>query len=71
MVKPKGDDCDPVGELEIAARLGVRPKTVNMWALRNLLPEPRWLVSGRPAWNWPEIEQWAVATGRLTQRGKS
>lgn len=55
----------PVGAVEIAERLAVKPETVHQWAYRGLLPEPRWTVSGRPAWNWPTIERWARETGRL------
>lgn len=36
-----------------------------MWKLRGLLPSPRWMVSGQPAWNWTDVEPWAVSTGRL------
>lgn len=56
---------EPVGELEIGERLGTRPQTVAQWQFRGLLPPPRWTVSGRPAWNWPDIERWARDTGRL------
>lgn len=54
----------PVGAAEIAARLGVRPQTVHTWRHRQLMPKPRWTVSGQPAWDWPEIEEWARRTGR-------
>lgn len=57
--------CDPVGSDDIAQRLGVQRDTVKMWRHRGLLPEPKWLVSGRPCWNWPDIAKWAAATGRL------
>ena len=58
----------PVGAAEIAARLGVKPQTVHTWRHRKLMPEPRWTVSGQPAWEWREIEDWARATGRLRDR---
>lgn len=57
--------CDPVGSVDIARRLGVKDATVKMWAYRKLLPPPRWHVSGRPAWDWPDIEAWARETDRL------
>lgn len=60
---PQG--CDPVGLAEIAERLGVRRQTANAWRHRGLLPEPRWTVSGAPAWNWSDVEVWALTTGRL------
>ena len=55
----------PVGAAEIAVRLRVKPQTVHAWRHRRLLPEPRWTVSGQPAWDWSEIETWARRTGRL------
>ena len=58
----------PVGAAEIAERLGVEPQTVHTWRQRGVLPEPRWTVSGKPAWEWAEIEQWAIRSGRLRER---
>jgi hypothetical protein len=56
----------PVGGLEVADRLGVKPQTVRMWKLRGLLPPARWTVSGEDAWDWhADIEPWARRTGRL------
>ena len=55
---------DPVGVLEISERLGVKQRTVSMWKYRELLPEPRWTVSGMPAWEWRDIERWARKTDR-------
>ena len=57
--------CDPVGAEDIAERMGVKRQTVAMWRYRELLPEPRWKVSGLPCWDWPDIEKWAKSTGRL------
>ena len=57
--------CEPVGAVEIAARLGVVRSTVDQWQQRKLLPLPRWTVGGRPAWDWADIHAWAEATGRL------
>lgn len=54
--------CDPVGAVEIAARLGVKRRTVDSWRQRDLgFPGPRWTVGGRPAWNWDDVERWANA----------
>lgn len=61
--------CDPVGLKEIAERLGVQRNTVDVWAYRKLLPDARWQVGGRPAWNWPDIKAWALESGRLTDPG--
>lgn len=63
--KRRRDDT-PVGLSEIAQRLGVAHDTPYKWKLRGLLPEPRWTVSGWPAWAWSDIEEWARATGRIT-----
>ncbi len=57
----------PVGAAEIAARLRVRPQTVHTWRHRKLMPQPRWTVSGQPAWDWCDIEDWARRTGRLRE----
>jgi hypothetical protein len=55
---------DPVGVMEIAERLGVKRQTVAMWKLRGLLPEPKGVVSGQPAWDYPDVLSWAKQTGR-------
>jgi predicted DNA-binding transcriptional regulator AlpA len=55
-----GRQCNPVGTVEIAARLKVARGTVDQWRQRDIgFPEPRWTVGGRPAWNWDNIEAWA------------
>lgn len=56
---------EPVGLKEIAERLGVAQATADQWRQRGVLPEPVWVVGGRPAWTWPLIEGWARETGRL------
>lgn len=58
-------DVEPVGIVEIAARLGVKRQTVDVWKIRGVLPAPRWLVGGRPCWLWSDVERWAQETGRL------
>ena len=58
-------DCDPVGTVEIAARLGVSRSAVDQWRHRGLsFPEPTWTVGGRPAWRWGDVAAWASETGR-------
>jgi hypothetical protein len=57
--------CEPVGLAEIADRLGVKRQTAAVWRTRKVLPDPKWTVSGAPAWNWPDIAAWARETGRL------
>jgi hypothetical protein len=56
----------PVGVLEIAEHLGVAQDTVNKWRTRHVetFPEPRWWVSGFPAWNLPDVLAWTRKTGR-------
>jgi excisionase family DNA binding protein len=61
--------AEPVGIKEIAERLGVQRATVDRWLQRHLLPAPPWTVGGRPCWDWPAIEAWARATGRLHTDG--
>ncbi len=57
----------PVGAAEIADRLKVKPQTVHTWRQRDILPAPRWMVSRQPAWDWAEIEKWAMESGRLSK----
>lgn len=57
--------AEPVGLAEIAERLNVERNTVDQWRHRSVLPEPRWSVGGRPAWDWSDITAWAKETGRL------
>lgn len=58
------EDEHPVGAIEIAEVLGVKPQTVHMWHYRHLLPTPRWQVSGKPAWRQGDVLAWAEKTGR-------
>ena len=58
---------EPVGAIEIADRLGVKPATVYQWRYLGRLPEPDWVVGGRPSWKWSTIERWAIDTGRLAK----
>lgn len=59
--------ADPVGLSDIADRLGVARQTAKQWHLRKELPPAKWMVSGRPAWDWPTIEKWAKKTGRAPE----
>ena len=57
-----------VGASEIARRLGVRrTQVVHVWRKRypGEFPEPVLKLDMGLVWNWPEVERWARATGRL------
>jgi len=58
---------DLVGPAEVAERLCVNVRTVTQWKYRGLLPEPLAIVSGVPLYEWEEIAEWAVFTGRSPQ----
>jgi hypothetical protein len=65
MVVAMKHKCEPVGMLEIAEMLGVDSATVSQWWYRTRkgmlpvpMPEPRWLVSGGPAWDGGDIREW-------------
>lgn len=56
-----------VGTAEIAERLGVkRHQVVHDWRRRYPeFPEPVAQLRRTLIWNWPDVERWARATGRL------
>lgn len=64
------ESVDPdqlVTTADIADRLGLsHAETVHAWRRRSIgFPEPV-LNRGRLLlWNWPDVERWARATGRL------
>lgn len=61
--------CNLVGLAEIASILRVRRATVSQWRFREVLPYPRWTISGTPVWCWEhDIEPWAEQTGRQPPR---
>jgi hypothetical protein len=62
-----------VGTAEIAERLGLaHPETVHDWRRRHPeFPAPVARLRIGYIWYWPEVERWAVATGRLHQPNKS
>jgi hypothetical protein len=59
-----------VGTAEIADRLGLnQPETVHAWRRRHPdFPAPVKRLQIGYVWNWPDIERWAKATGRLPGR---
>lgn len=58
--------CEPVGTVEIAERCGVSRSAVDAWRARHdTFPAPCYTVGGRPAWEWAEVQAWAVGTNRM------
>jgi hypothetical protein len=65
MDRPRKTNCDPVGAADIAERLGLQRQTVAKWRRRHDdFPDPRWYVSGQPAWEWTDIPPWLARSGR-------
>lgn len=67
LMDPPARACvaDPVGVLEIAARLGVADRTVHMWIHRDNLPPADYdSINGTRAWEWQTILWWAGETDR-------
>jgi len=63
----KVDVSQLVGAKEIAERLGYK-QAVYVHALRRRyedFPEPIADLSAALIWDWPDVEAWARATGRL------
>jgi hypothetical protein len=58
-------ELEPLGPIEVAQLLGVERNTVDVWRRRGLIT-PRWVLAGGPLYERGEIEDWARATGRLS-----
>lgn len=64
---------EPVGVHEIAKYLDVERDTVGIWhrrtrkglSIRLPFPPSRAVVSGREAWDWPEVRDWYIRFKRL------
>ena len=56
-----------VGAAEVASRIGLaQAQTVHSWRRRyEGFPEPVAKLKTALIWNWPDVEGWARATGRL------
>jgi hypothetical protein len=63
------DPAQLVGSGEIAERLGVaRPQVVHDWRRRHPdFPEPVAKLKTAMNWYWPDVEEWAIRTGRLSK----
>lgn len=59
--------ADLVGLAEIASRLNVTSAAAGNWVARGLLPKPALVANRVRLWDWPEVEDWAKATGRIEQ----
>jgi hypothetical protein len=66
-VERKVDPGDLVGVAEIAARLNCSVQAVHAWKRRYPdFPLPVAHLSMGLLWIWPDVEQWARLTGRLS-----
>ena len=67
LVGRRVDVTNLVGAAEIAERLGVRrPQVIHEWRRRHpSFPEPVATLRQALVWNWPDVEKWARATGRI------
>jgi predicted DNA-binding transcriptional regulator AlpA len=66
-VGQKVDIDDLVDAVEIAHRTGVgRPQVVHDWRRRHAaFPKPVARYGNAHVWLWPDVESWALSTGRL------
>lgn len=46
---------DIVGTKDIAERCDIDENRVSNWNRRGKLPDPEWVIGGRPAWRWVEL----------------
>lgn len=66
LVARRVDSEEIVGVSEIADRLGVSSSVVHDWQRRyEGFPTPLRRLRMGLLWHWPEVEEWAQATGRL------
>lgn len=63
------DVIDLVGAGEIADRLGLAHVTSmhNLMRRHGDFPQPVAVVGRVRVWAWPDVEQWARVTGRLSE----
>jgi len=56
-----------VGAAEIAERLGVaNSQVIHVWRGRHPdFPEPITKLKTAMIWYWPDVERWAITTGRF------
>lgn len=55
------------GVREVAAFLDVKPRTVNQWVFRRLLPDPDVALHATRLWKRSTLLRWAGDTGRLSR----
>lgn len=63
--------CAPVGSADIAKRLDLRPNTVAVYKTRDMLPGPRWYVSGFPTWCWEHDIMPLLVGGRFSSKSEN
>jgi hypothetical protein len=57
---------DIVTAPEIAQRLNVQGNTVHVWRRRyEDFPQPVKQLATGPIWVWPDVERWALESGRV------
>lgn len=61
----------PVGISDIARRLNLAVNTVAVYKTRGLLPEPRWFISGYPAWCWQCDIEPKLVNGKFSKSRKA
>lgn len=49
---------------DVAKYLGITATAAYTWRHRGKLPDPEWIVSGRPIWRPATIRKWAKAQDR-------
>lgn len=54
------------GLKEFAQALGVSPMLARQWKRRGKLPEPDWVISGRPVWRADRAREWLRTQRRST-----
>ena len=57
---------EPLGTLEVARMLDVKPRTVHQWVSRGVIPDPDFpVINGSRAWKRRTILELAGATGHI------
>ena len=58
------DITDPVASGDIAERMGVRARNINLWRkMYRTFPQPILTIQDTPIWEWAAIADWARSNG--------